>query len=920
MTSSSPLAIPDPVRKANQNIGYRRRQLMPHIMAHRTGLDVAASLTELTDHWLCTLWDRVLPPSYCERVTLYATGGYGRRELAYHSDIDVLIAVDDPDVTEEADFHLAIERLMAWSRDADLRLSHAVRTAPQALRALDDDLRNAIALLDLRRLAGPEPTDHAFLRAGVIDHLRGDDGGRTFVATLVDGLRRRIARHGKTVYLLEPDVKNGEGGLRDLNCLNWAARVRWNLDIRSETDDTVGWSDEHRTDYGARLDSLLSLRNRLHLLRGRKHDRLNFREQEALALLADTDPPQHPEAAEETARQVLSSAEAPADDQQRRTDVYPRLESMMGEYYRRARAIATTSERLLRYWATDDNNSTRRQGPFQICGARLHLVDPATLDDHAVFRALQIAAKHDLLLDPRLEARIEARVARWPVGDDAPDSLARHLTDLLVDPDQPERTSQRLVDLGILCRLVPEFEPLICHVQHDLYHVYTTDVHSRKCLEAARALRSTAPEDHARPTFCQIAADIDDPTPFLLACLFHDIGKNRGGDHSQRGARLVESIAPRLGLDAHQTERLAFLVEHHLDLSTTSKRRDLSDPEIIAGLAETIGSVECLRQLTALTYCDMATVGPDVLNDWNASLLAECFHRIRAAIDFGPHRPHTPPSAADIDDLRSQLIDALDDDCQSDSTQIGAFIDDLPADQLRNIELDTMIRRCATYCGALDSDDGFAIRTHTLPDRSVTEVIISGPDHPGTLARIAGAIASVGLNIMTADIITTDSGRMLDTFLVAHFNPRAVPPSPPRPVDSPRRLDRLHRRISEVLTETVDIDQILEQRRNEQRLAPRPVPAVDTDVRHQPDASSRHTVLEVRAPDCMGLLYAIARLLHDCRVSTRLSRIDSLGNKAIDTFYVEEFDGSPLTSSRVQDVTDTLRTGLNNASGCRNAP
>ena len=920
MTSSSPLAIPDPVQKANQNIGHRRRQLMPQITGDHSGLDVAASLTEITDDWLCTLWQRALPSPFWDRATLYATGGYGRRELAYHSDIDVLIAVDDPDLTEEADFHLAIERLMAWSRAANLRLSHAVRTAPQALRALDGDLRTAIALLDLRHLAGPDTTDDAFGRSGVIDHLRGDDGGRSFVATLVDGLRQRIARHGKTVYLLEPDVKNGEGGLRDLNCLNWAARVRWNLDIRTDTEDTVGWSDERRLDYVERLDSLLSLRNRLHMLRGRKHDRLNFREQEALALLANTDPPQSPEAAEQTARQVLSSAEAPAGDQQRRTDIYPWLESMMGRYYRRARAIATTSERLLRYWATDDDTSIQRQGPFQICGARINLADTAQLDDDAVFQALRIAGERNLLLDPRLEARIEARVAQWPVGDDAPESLARHLTDLLVDPDQPERTSQRLVDLGILCRIVPEFEPLICHVQHDLYHVYTTDVHSRKCLESGRALRSTAPEDHPRPTFCHIAADIDDPLPFLLACLFHDIGKNRGGNHSQRGATLMERVGPRLGLDAHQTERLVFLVEHHLDLSTTSKRRDISDPEIIAGLAASIGSVECLRQLTALTYCDMATVGPDVLNDWNASLLAECFHRIRAAIDFGPHRTDPTPSAGDIDELRHRLIDALDDHCRIDSSQIGAFIDDLPADQLRNIDLDTMVRRCDTYCRALESDDRFAIRSHALSDRGVTEVIISGPDRPGTLARIAGAIASVGLNIMTADIITTDSGRMLDTFLVAHFNPRAVPPSPPRPVDSPRRLDRLHHRITEVLTETVDIDQILEQRRNEQRLAPRPVPAVDTDVRHQPDASSRHTVIEVRAPDRMGLLYAIARLLHDCRVSTRLSRIDSLGNKAIDTFYLEEFDGSALTSSRIEDVVETLRTGLNNTNDSPDAP
>ena len=892
MSSESPLAIPNQVEKTNRRFLRQRRGLIAEIIGAQPGLETADALRKITDTWLCDIWSLVLPDEFDDAVTLFATGGYGRNELAYHSDIDVLIGVNDPAVATDPDFVLAMERLMAWSRNTRIRLSHAVRTPDQARSALDDDLRTAIALVDLRHLAGPDVADGVFGRDHVVEYLRDGNEGRRFASCLIDRLRRRIARHGQTVYLLEPDVKHGEGGLRDLNAVAWAASVRWNIDIRRDAAPDVGWTDERRADYRHHLDELLALRNRLHLMHRRKHDRLNFHDQEALVRLADIADDLDAEEAISAAEKALEAAESPRDAARKKDELYPVLEASMRSFYRRARSIATTTERLLRRWASDDPPSQLSDGPFEIRGERLCIGD-AAVDDELVFDALDVAGRNDLLLDPRLENRIEQRVATWRSGDDAPGELCRRLCALLVDLDQPDRTARRLVDLGILTRLVPEFEPLICHVQHDLYHVYTTDVHSRRCLEEGRSMIQADADDHPHPPFCRLASEIDDVVLFLLACLFHDIGKNRGGNHSKKGASVMGDVGPRLGLDEDETERLQFLVEHHLDLSTASRRRDISDPEIIDELAGRIETVECLNQLTALTYCDMTSVGPDVMNDWNASLLIELYGRLRAALT-----PTTEPST----DLRRRLAEHLDDD-----EGLDAFFDTVPADRLTNFDTPALARLFQTYHRALEADGGLAVETTPRPEKSATEVIISGPDHPGSLARIAGSIASVGLNIMSADITTTDDDRMLDVFFVAHFNPRAVPPAPPRPVDAPRRLERLETRICEVLADRIDVDEVLARRRDEQRLSPRPVPAVSTEIRVDTEASSRSTVVEVHAPDRLGLLYSIARTLHDCNVTTRLSRIDSVGSRAVDTFYLEEIDAAPLSGERIDAITARLR-------------
>lgn len=889
--------------RANEDYLLERRKISLVILCGGQGRETAKRLVTITDRWLQTLWEASIPPNLRTHTSLHATGGYGRKELAFESDLDVLIALHDPDLAENPEFSLGIERLMAWTRHARARFSHAVRTEEQVGPALLEDLRTAVALLDLRPLQGPTPPA-AFHRERVLAFLRQHDRGRDVVAQLFQGHRQRVARHGETVFLLEPDVKSGEGGLRDLNYLAWAATLRWNLNISSETLDDVGWSLEEQAEYLQHVNALLTLRNRLHLLHGRKHERLSFRDQEALIRW----PPSDPGLTLDDLEHYLDSLRAPLQNEELRAALNPDIEAMMAHYYRRARRISTTTERGLRRWASHREPAQSLDPPFVRRGEELDLLPDIEISDALVFDALDIAAQEDLLLDPRLEERMEAQIQTWPFGDETSLPLRLRFRDLLVDPNAHWRTSQRMLELGILTRFVPEFEPLICHVQHDLYHVYTTDIHSLKCLEASRELLHPD-RDHRWPFFAHIASQIEDVPTFLLASLFHDIGKNRGGGHSEIGATFMESVAPRLDLAPDQVADLVFLIRHHLDLSTTSRRRDISDPAIIEDLARSIKTLERLNQLTALTCCDMATVGPEVMNDWNASLLSQLYHHLHEALEFGLQRPYRQ-EPDQREKRRQDLVHQINLHAKENALYTDAFIQELPLEHLLDTDLEALFRQYQTYVAAKNSPDDTAVSLFPLADRGVTEVIVCAPDRPGTLARIAGAIASTGINIMAADIVTTSRDLTLDIFHIAHFNPRAVPPTPPRHVEGAHRLERISRRITDVLAHRVDVEELLIRRRGEQRLTPRQIPSVPTEIRIADNVSDHYTVLEVHTQDHLGLLYTIANSLLASRVNTRVSRVDSIGNRAIDTFYIEEWDGTPLSSARISEIVRTLEQVL----------
>lgn len=830
----------------------------------------ANALTEATDRWVRALWVAAGDID----AELVALGGFGRRELCLGSDVDLVIQVADT-IHTSGELRECVERFIAWARLARVKVSHAVRTRAQTAEMFETDFRTAVSYLDTRPLTAGDVIGRAEARAV----LRADDDGVRFVALLLDGVRARLQRFGQTIYLLEPDVKSGKGALRDVHTLRWAAMVRDGIDPERDTSDLLGWTQQDGAGLAAGHAWLVRVRGLLHATHGRKHDRLHFPDQEQVAAVLYADAPTTAVAAER----------------------------LMQRHYLVTRGIAKAAERMLRRWGpTPDAIECRIDDRFRVGGGLLFVDGEAPLRPPEVLEALRLAAEYDVLLDPVAEEMFEEAIAAWGLDVVSDPTVGQVFCGLLTARDTSSRTSTRLLELGVLPRLIPEFEPVVCHVQHDVYHVYTTDVHLLRCLEFARSLLDPASEVAIRwAAFATIAAQIEDPAVFLLSALFHDIGKNRGGGHSEKGAAMMLDVGPRLGLDAERTGLLSFLVREHLVLSHVARRHDIGDRRVVRDLAARIRTVEALNHLTALTFCDMSTVGRNPVTDWNATLLLQLHERLATSIRHGVEEAWRHLER-DVDVVRTWLTEHVGEG----RTRVDAFVRDLPAAYLVEAKSAALARAFEAWRRGQDGET--VVLATPDPERGSTEIIVSAPDNPGVLAQITGTISSVGLNILDARIITTSSGRLLDIFQVAQSGgaAHALDSAKQTAVTDTARLDRLRELLLQVLAGERHAAELLEQRISERKLAPRTTPHVETSVEEIPDMSDAYTVVQVKAPDRVGLLYDIARTLAGCGVNIRLSKIDALGTQVIDTFYLESLDHERLDAAQLDQVLTALRDAV----------
>jgi [protein-PII] uridylyltransferase len=820
---------------------------------------LSAALGAATDQLLLRLWAQIEPEDDAlGRARLWALGSYGRGELAGFSDLDLLIELPDHGADLRPAVQHAIERFMASARLARVKLAQRVRTPAQGAEELGRDWRTPISLLDARPLRpDPAPDLGRVGRDEALSWLRGQDGGRRFVAMLLQEHRLRREDHARAVALLEPDMKLGAGGLRDLHTLRWASQVR-GLPA-PEVDAALGW--------------LLGVRHMLHAGAGRKQDRLTFAEQRRLARDAGlTDP---------LTAEPLGT-----------------LEELMEAHYRVTRQLCLLVDRTLRAWATDEPAISTHHAPITPLLALEHI--------HAASHA---AAR----LEPALEAAIIEAAPGW--GEAAlTDEVQARLTALWLDVGASERFGAMLLELGALPALLPELAPLICHVQPDVSHVYTTDEHTLRCMERARRLVSGKPDAAADRwgDFRGVAERLHDPGLLLLAALCHDIGKNRGGDHSELGAAMVlETIAPRLGLEPARAARLAMLVREHLLLSKIARRRDISDPVVIDEVAKRVGDPELLDQLTALTFCDMSTVAPDAVTDWIATLLITLYRRARAQLAPAQGEPPSRATlvARRVEEIGARLLrSGLEDEEERARQMARAAGRQLPQGHLLHAELDALCRQAWVLAEATERGGSAALTWWTpLPDAGVLELLVVAPDAPGLLARIAGAMTTAGLTVLTAEILTTQGKQALDLFRVTP----ATPGVELADVIERGRLARLKAKVERVLAVPMEeVDAMVARYLAERRLAPAPGLESPVAVKVLPDVSESANVLEIRAPDRPGLLYTIARTLHGLGVDTTFSKLDIVGPRVVDTFYVGDARGRRLEAEALSGVVERLETAL----------
>lgn len=848
-----------------------RAEIERRFMEHPTrGLEMAASGAFLTDQVLRLLWDftveRLYPnnnPTSAERMTLIAVGGYGRGEMAPFSDIDIgfLTPWKQTGWSEQV-----IESMLYALWDMGLKVGHSSRSLDEMVRQAKADGTIRTALVEARFVWGDMGLyDEAAARFKLEVQA---DTARAFIATKLAERDNRHRKMGDSRYVVEPNVKEGKGGLRDLHTLFWIGKYAYGVRRAAELVDKGVLSAHEYRQFNRAENFLWAVRCHLHLIAGRAEERLTFDFQREIAdRMRYSDRPGK-SAVERFMQFYFLQAKRVGD----LTGVF--LAHLDEKFAARGRRFGLP---MLR-------RAPRRLKGFVLDRGRLALPsdDFFQRDPVRLIELFQLADLHGLEIHP-LAMRGAARDAKL-IDEWRDDARANALfLDVLTSPRDPETVLRWMNEAGVFGRFVPDFGRVVAQMQFDMYHHYTVDEHTIRAIGLLSEIeRGELKEDH--PLSSTIIGQIASRRVLYVAVLLHDIAKGRGGDHSVLGAGVAERLCPRLGLSAAETETVAWLVRWHLLMSATAFKRDLSDFKTILDFTNHVQSVQRLRLLLVLTVVDIRAVGPGVWNGWKRQLLSTLFDSAEEVLRLG-HKQKG----------RSERIaakqDALAEALGWDGDTRAAFVRRLAEPYWIAEPIDVLEANVRQMMAA--GDEQLSIRAQVYPDQDATLVTVYAADHPGLFYRIAGAIHAAGGNIIDARIHTTRDGRALDNFLVQ--DPFG------QPFDEAARLERLQGAIEEALSNRARMTEKL--RRKPLARARADAFAIQPSALIDNKASNRFTVIEVNARDRPALLYDLANALFQSKVTIHSAHVATYGERAVDTFYVTDLLGEKIdNTARLKSV------------------
>jgi [protein-PII] uridylyltransferase len=845
--------------------------------------DGAAAMREqsfLMDQLIRALFDLVteeiypLPnPTSGERLAIVAVGGYGRGELAPYSDIDLLFLLPykPTPYTEQV-----VEYLLYLLWDLGLKIGQATRSVEECLRQAKADLTIRTGLLEARFLWGEQVLFGELKRRFDSDIVRGT------AAQFVEGkLAERDARHqrvGDSRYQLEPNIKEGKGGLRDLQTLYWIAKYIYRTDDVGKLVELGVLSAEESQRFDHAQGFLWTVRCHLHYLAGRAEERLTFDLQTQIA------------------RQMGYADDARSRGVERFMKDYFLVAKDIGDLTRIFCAILEADQKRKRRLSWARWGGTRRAlGGFVLDGEWLTIPveDFFTKDPVALLRLFHVAQEHGLDIHPRaLRAAsqslklVDERLREDPEAN-------RLFLEILTSRKDPETALRRMNEAGVLGRFIPDFGRVVAQMQYDMYHHYTVDEHTLFAIGILHKIESGRLKDE-HPLATELAATIVSRRALYLAVLLHDIAKGRGGDHSEIGERIALDLGPRLGLSGEETETVAWLVRWHLLMSGAAFKLDISDTKTLGDFVERVQSPERLKLLLVLTVADIRAVGPNVWNGWKAALLRELYHRAIEVMSGGltvegrDLRVATAQAAA-----RRLLPDFSEDEFTSFAARGYPFY-------WLSFDPETHARHARLMREAEATGAPLTVEKRVDPHRAVTEITLYTADHPGLFSRIAGALAISGANIVDARIMTMSNGMALDTFWVQDLAGR--------PFDRPDKLARLAVIFENVLTG--DLKPHREFARPPAFPSRTQVFTVMPRVLVDNKASASHTVIEVNGRDRPGLLFEVTRELTRLNLQISSAKISTYGEKVVDVFYVKNLFGHKVEQARLAEVRDTLEAVL----------
>ena len=831
-----------------------------------SGLAAARWLSSLTDVVMSGIHaytEATLPKAVGDRPwALVATGGYGRGVLAPFSDIDLLFLTDaemGPRGRRAVEFML----YLLW--DLGLKVGHATRSRADCLSDAKADATVLTALLDARHIAGEEAIFERFEEA--FRAARAEWGLKPFLAAKRAERGQRHARYGESPFQVEPHVKEGRGGLRDLQTLYWLGRYAFTVQrmpelVGAQTPGGGLLLPEEARAIRRAWDFFWTVRFHLHLVTGRAEERLTF-------------------------------------------DLQPVVGARMG-YTRHG--LQDGVERFMKHFFLMVRDVARYTRILEPAIERAALGPPAVVpaSDKALTAAgfaladgkVIAAPGHDFTLDPALMLRI-FRMARergldiHPLAFRAIVRHARHVVrlrgdreasaeflDLLTGRD-PATWLRLLNEAGLISRLLPDWQRIVGLMQFDTYHVFTVDEHTIEAVGVLAALERGDLHEVA-PVASELVGQLQSRRALYVAVLLHDIAKGRGGDHSEIGAELAQAICPMLGMTPEETETVSWLVLHHLLISQTAFKRDIEDPKTILDIAEVVQSPERLRLLLVLTVADMRAVGPKVWNGWKATLLRELYWRVAEVLAGGLSVPERDVRVARAKEAAAMLL------ADRPRAEVEAFLELGYPGYWLSFDPETHARHAAMIQEAKEARAPLTVRTRVLEARAVTEVTVYCTDHPGLFSKIAGALAMAGASIVDARIHTMTDGMALDTFWVQDALGGAF--------DAPHRLARLAVLVEQALSGRLRLrEEIRKLKREPARLRAVTVPPRVVIDNH---ASNTHTVIEVNGRDRPGLLHDVTAAISDQGLQIASAHITTYGVRAVDVFYVKDVFGLKIENER----------------------
>ena len=803
------------------------------------------------------------------RVALVAVGGYGRFTLGLNSDVDVVFLCDD---SSDPFVGALAEGLLYPLWDLGVDIGHAVRSVDETLGLAREDIRTATTLIDFRRIAGS---------GALLDDLERGAREQVFEPCLDDFLDaleqdtvNRHRRFGGSLYLLEPDVKQGRGGLRDLDVAEWAARARWGARDEQDYVRTGALLAREVRELEDAREFLWRVRNLLHLRAGRQQDRLTFGDQEDIS-------------------QELGFVDG----------VTLGVEQFMQAYYRHARIVALTAERML------DRARPRNKGratTFRKLADGIYLADGVIslentkrldADPSLAFRFYRQALRYHKRPDHSARDAI-ARVApdkRWRLrlqdSEEATQLFLSALRNVDEAPFSAGSTIAELHDVGLVNAMIPEFDPLVGRVNHDVFHVYTADIHAVKAVEYLQALARG--ESRVSSLAARLAAEAPRRLPIIMAVLLHSLGRVRGKEHDAEGARLAESVVIRLGLSAIDAQHVAWLVREQKSLYRWATLRDIHDPKGLSDVVRMVETPERLRDLFLFTVAVVSTVNPKAMTSWKARALDDLYLATLADLEAGDGPAQTESRVLEV---KLQAVVGFAGDAGQD--ELHAFIDEMPDRYFLGNPVDA-VRRHARI--ARDRNPGsVTVRVGPGPSDDVEEVVVVSSDRSGLLADLTAVFAAHDLSVLSAQIYTRrrpTGDEVFDVFWVK------IGEHTPMPAQLAAQLEEdVNHRISD----RISAADLLARQSTPPPWSVRPGPDVPTHISVDNNASAKYTVVDVFTRDRAGLLHEIARTLHELDLSIAVSKVNTEGQSVADVFYVADESGGkvhdPKRLKRLQRV------------------